>query len=211
MKKIGLYFGSFNPIHNGHMTIANYALKKLNLDMVLFIVSPQNPFKENADLISFEDRFQMAKISCQKYDKLNVCDIEKHLPIPSYTYNTLQALEKQFHNTQFTIIMGADNFMSVDKWKHSEFILSKSILVIPRSLSNEEDNNLYKLLIDKQKEIQQYNGNNQIYIADDIDLMDISSTSIRYKILNKIDVSDSIDKNVLQYIYDKKLYMYGRL
>mgnify|MGYP000123304923 CR=1 FL=1 len=212
MKKIGLYFGSFNPIHNGHVHIANYALSKLHLDLLFFVVSPQNPFKHKTDLLSFESRVEMVKIICDQNSNYQVCDIEKYLPTPSYTYDTLKELEKQYPNAQFTIIMGGDNFLTIDKWKQSEYIMSQSLLIIPRILHDDNaKTNPYERLLMKKDNITQKNGNCNIIIADDVKLMLISSTEIRHKIKNHMNVNDSVDEKVLKYIYDNNLYQNGKL
>lgn len=129
-KKIALYFGSFNPIHNGHLTIANYCVENYGFDELWLVVSPQNPFKKPKDLLSFEDRVLLCKAATEWCDKIFVTDIEGHMPTPSYTIDTLAALPEE---NDYTIIIGDDAFSKIDEWKDFEKILSNySLLVLPR-------------------------------------------------------------------------------
>lgn len=143
MKQIGLFFGSFNPIHMGHLALANYMCEFEAIDEVWFVVSPQNPFKESASLIDAEHRIIMAKLATKSYSKFKVEDIELELPIPSYTIDTLSELHKRHSNCFFNIIMGADNIQSINRWKDADMILSNyCILVYPRIGYSTSDLNL---------------------------------------------------------------------
>lgn len=131
--KIGLYFGSFNPIHVGHLIIANHFQNFTDLDQVWFVVSPQNPFKKKASLANEFDRLDMVEIAIKDYPNLRASDIEFRLPKPSFTIDTLIHLEEKFPNDQFCLIMGSDNLEGIHKWKNSEIILDKyPIYVYPR-------------------------------------------------------------------------------
>ncbi|GAB3922899.1 nicotinate (nicotinamide) nucleotide adenylyltransferase [Mucilaginibacter myungsuensis] len=131
--KIGLFFGSFNPIHIGHLIIANYMANHTTLDKVWLVVSPQNPFKKYGDLVNTYDRLEMAKLATENADNISVSDVELKLPQPSYTIDTLAHLKEQYPQHEFAIIMGSDNLASLHKWKNYKLILRDyQIYVYPR-------------------------------------------------------------------------------
>jgi len=121
--KIGLYFGSFNPVHTGHLIIANHILNETDLDKVWFVVSPQNPFKVNHSLLNEYDRLHLVKVATEDDTRMKVSDIEFSLPKPSYTSFTLTHLQEKYPTHSFSIIMGSDSFQNLDKWKNYEFIV----------------------------------------------------------------------------------------
>lgn len=124
MNKIGLFFGSFNPIHTGHLIIASYMKEELGLDSILFVVSPQNPFKTN-DLLWPEDfRLELVKTAIQNNPHFLVSDIEFQLPKPSFTFHTLNRLKEEFPDTLFSLIMGSDNLPRLNEWKNIDEILA---------------------------------------------------------------------------------------
>jgi nicotinate-nucleotide adenylyltransferase len=120
--KIGLFFGSFNPIHTGHLIIANY-IANCYVDQVWFIISPQNPFKNYHELLKAEDRLSLVKIAIQKDARFQASDIEFKLPVPSYTINTLKVLSQQYPEHEFSIIIGSDNYEEITKWKSADDII----------------------------------------------------------------------------------------
>ena len=124
IRHIGLYFGSFNPIHIGHLAIANIIQQKTELDQVWFMVSPQNPLKKESGLLPFEHRFAMTKIALAGANNLVAKDIEAQLPTPSYTVQTLSFLKDEFPDCDFSIIMGGDNLEVIKLWKNYEELLS---------------------------------------------------------------------------------------
>jgi nicotinate-nucleotide adenylyltransferase len=131
--KIGLLFGSFNPVHIGHLIIANYMANHTDLDKVWLVVSPQNPFKKYGDLINTYDRLEMARLATENSDNISVSDIELTLPQPSYTIDTLTHLKEKYPQHEFAIIMGSDNLVSLHKWKNYKLILRDyQIYVYPR-------------------------------------------------------------------------------
>ena len=139
--KIGLYFGSFNPIHIGHLIIANHFQQFTDLDQVWFVISPQNPFKKKSSLANEFDRLDMVEIAIKDYTNLRACDIEFRLPKPSYTIDTLINLEEKYPNDQFCLIMGSDKLEGIHKWKNSELILDKyPIYVYPRPGYAQDEN-----------------------------------------------------------------------
>lgn len=133
-KKVGIFGGSFNPIHTGHIALAKSLCQQAGLDEVWLMVSPMNPFKKEAtDLLTDKLRLEMAEQAVADEPKLKACDYEFHMPKPSYTWHTLQALSQDFPNVDFTLLIGGDNWVSFDKWFHHEDILSHyPIVVYPR-------------------------------------------------------------------------------
>ncbi|MBC7381636.1 MAG: nicotinate-nucleotide adenylyltransferase [Bacteroidia bacterium] len=121
--QIGLFFGSFNPIHTGHLIIANYMADYTRLDEIWFVVSPQNPFKSKDELLDECERLHLLEMAIENDSRFKVCDIEFNLPRPSYTENTLLHLRTKFKQDQFTLIIGGDNYQKFHKWKNYEDIL----------------------------------------------------------------------------------------
>ena len=131
--KIGLYSGSFNPIHHGHVMLANYLVEFSDLDELWFVVSPQNPLKKKADLMDDNDRLEMVKLAIGDDPRMRASDIEFSLPQPSYTINTLRALSKQYPEDQFVFICGMDSLEGFPRWKEYQAILDDyELLVFPR-------------------------------------------------------------------------------
>lgn len=128
--KIGLYFGSFNPIHVGHLIIANHMLNETDLQRVWFVVSPQNPFKKSQSLLNEYDRLHLVQKAIEGDDRLKASDIEFTLPKPSYTVHTLAYLQEKYPNHHFSIIMGSDSFQNIGKWKNPEVILQQYPLLV---------------------------------------------------------------------------------
>ena len=121
---IGLYFGSFNPIHIGHLIIANHVLNETPIKKIWFIVSPQNPFKESKTLLNEFDRLHLVRLATQDDNRIKCSDIEFNLPKPSYTSNTLTFLSEKYPEHQFSLIMGSDSYQNLDKWKNYETIIN---------------------------------------------------------------------------------------
>lgn len=133
MKKTGLFFGSFNPIHIGHLIIANTMLQNSELDEVWFVVSPQNPLKERSSLLADYHRIEMVRRAIDDNYKLRACDVEFHLPIPSYTVVTLAQLRDKYKDREFCLIMGSDNLENFHRWRNYQYILDNyEIYVYPR-------------------------------------------------------------------------------
>ena len=148
-KKIGLYFGTFNPIHIGHLIIANHMANYTNLDEVWFVVSPHNPFKNKKNLLDDYARLEMVHRAVKAFDKLHVSDIEFGLTQPSYTVNTLAHLSEKYPSNEFSLIMGGDNLSTFHKWRNHDYILDNHELYVyprlatmPGSLDNHEKVNL---------------------------------------------------------------------
>lgn len=124
IQKTGLFFGSFNPIHVGHLIIANYMATQTDLDQVWLVVSPQNPLKQKSGLAKDRDRLNMARLATEDNPALRVSDIEFHLPKPSYTIDSLAYLTEKYPDRRFVLIMGGDNLATLAKWKNYEAILN---------------------------------------------------------------------------------------
>lgn len=128
--KIGLYFGSFNPIHVGHMIIAQQMLNEAALDEVWFVVSPQNPFKKESQLLDAAHRLFLVRAAVEDVEGMRVSNVEFSLPKPSYTINTLQYLKEQYPNHQFKIILGSDGFQNIENWKNGDVIIRDFELLV---------------------------------------------------------------------------------
>ena len=131
--KIGLYSGSFNPIHHGHVMLANYLVEFSDLDELWFVVSPQNPLKKREDLMKDEDRLKMVELALDGDERFKVSDVELSLPLPSYTINTLRALSMRYPDDQFVFICGMDSLQGMYRWREYQAILDNyELLVFPR-------------------------------------------------------------------------------
>jgi nicotinate-nucleotide adenylyltransferase len=190
----GLFFGSFNPIHVGHLILANYMLSFENLDEVWFVVSPHNPLKDKKSLLNDKQRLYMVNLAIEDKPDMKASNIEFHLSQPSYTIHTLAALEEKYPTKKFTLIMGADNITNIHKWKNYELLLEKfPILVYPRK----DENNLREVVKNLPK--------NSIKITD-APVVEISSTFIRESIKNKKDVSCFLPNKIDEYISEMNFY-----
>jgi nicotinate-nucleotide adenylyltransferase len=140
--KIGLYFGSFNPIHVGHLIIANHILNETELQKIWFVVSPHNPFKKSESLLNEYDRFHLVQKAIEGDDRLKASDIEFNLPKPSYSVHTLAYLSEKYPTYQFSIIMGSDGFQNLGKWKNSEIIIRDYPIIIYKRPGFEVENTI---------------------------------------------------------------------
>lgn len=189
--RVGLYFGSFNPPHRGHLAIAQAAIKHAKLDEVWFVVSPQNPFKTNDTLAPESDRLDMVKRVCSPFEYLKPCDIEFGMPRPNYTCNTLQLLSQQF-NHAFQLIIGEDNWRVFHQWREHAWILEHyPVLVYGR-----------KTTAAKPTELTHHA--NVHFIPGDY--LDISASEIRERLKRGESISACVDPAVARYIEAKGLY-----
>lgn len=188
--KIGLFFGSYNPIHIGHLIIANYMANHTHLDQVWLVVSPHNPLKEKSDLINMYDRLEMAKLATENAENIRVSDVELKLPQPSYTIDTLAYLHEKYPEHQFSLIMGSDNLVSLKRWKNYELILRDyHIHIYPRpGHANHE-----------------FAGHPSITITQ-TPLMELSATFIRKSVKEGKNVQFFVPDDVLKFIEGKNLY-----
>jgi nicotinate-nucleotide adenylyltransferase len=139
---IALYFGSFNPIHNGHLIIANHIVQNEDVNELWFVVSPQNPFKIEKKLLNANHRYQLVKLAIEGENKLKASNIEFRLPKPSYTVNTLIYLKEKHPYNEFVIVMGSDGFKNISKWKNANYILENYRLLIYKRPGFEIDNKI---------------------------------------------------------------------
>ena len=191
-KKIGLYFGTYNPIHVGHMAIANHMAEYSNLDEVWLVITPHNPFKKKSSLLSDHHRYQMVYEATKEYQKLKPSTIEFKLPQPNYTINTLVHIQEKYPDFEFCLIMGEDNLKSFHKWKNYEVILENyHIYVYPR-ISDLPTNN-------------QFTNHPHIHLID-APIMEISSTFIRKSIAAKKNVRPLLTEAVWKYIDEMNFY-----
>lgn len=197
-KRIGLFFGTFNPIHVGHLIIANYIVTATSLDEVWFVVTPHNPHKKKASLLDDHHRLAMVKEAIEDNIRLRASDVEFGLPQPNYTINTLAHLREKHHEKEFVLIMGEDNLRSFHKWKNYEEILKHhQIVVYPRvHLSNEDDTS---------KTIEELDGNERIILCD-APIMNISATFIRNSIKEGLDVRYMLTEPVFKYVDEMNFY-----
>lgn len=190
-KKIGLYFGSFNPIHVGHLIIANAMLENTDMDEVWFVVSPQNPFKERKALLPDHHRMQMVRRAIDDNYRLRACDVEMHLPIPSYTVLTLAQLRDQYPDKEFSLIMGSDNLEHFDHWRNYQYILDNyHLYVYPRPGYSENP----------------LQNSSSITLLDNFPLMEISSSYIRSQIQQGHSVRYMLTEPVWQYLTEMHFY-----
>ncbi len=189
-QKIGLFFGSYNPVHIGHLVIANYMATFTELKEVWLIVSPHNPLKQKSGLANMYDRLEMAKLATENATQIKVSDIEFKLPQPSYTIDTLAHLEERYPEKEFVLIMGADNLSSLKKWKNFEVLLKDySIYVYPRPGAD----------------LSEWKEHPSITFTD-TPQMEISSTFIRKAIKENKNVQFFVPDNVLAFIEQKSMY-----
>lgn len=190
--KIGLYFGTFNPIHIGHLVIANHFVEYSDLDQVWFVVTPHSPFKKKSSLLDNNHRYQMLDRALESYPKLRVSDIEFKLTQPNYTINTLIYLGEKYPDYKFSIIMGEDNLKSFHKWKNYNIILENhEIYIYPR--------------ISKGKLESEFIGHKKVHFINS-PIMEISSTFIRKAIKEGKNVRPLLPENVWQYLDEMNFY-----
>lgn len=192
MKRMMLYFGSFNPIHKGHVALAEYVVDRDLCDEVALVVSPQSPYKEAGMLAPEMERFEMAEIACKASkhpDRIRPSVVEFLLPKPSYTIDTLRYLTENFgREMRFSILMGADQIERLDGWKEYERILEYPIYVYPR----------------RGERTDRFDG--RFTLLDDAPLLEFSSTEIRRRIENGEDTSTMLDSGVAAHIRAKGLW-----
>lgn len=191
-KKIGLYFGTFNPIHVGHLTIANHMVEFSDLDEVWMVVTPHNPHKKKKTLLDDIHRLTMVRIAVEDYTKLKASGVEFDLPQPNYTVNTLAHLEELYPEASFCLIMGEDNLKSFHKWKNYDVILERyEIYVYPR--------------ISEGKVEHRFEGHPQITRVE-APIMELSSTFIRKAIKEGKNIRPMLPDTVWKYVDEMHFY-----
>lgn len=191
-KKIGLYFGTFNPIHVGHLIIANHMVEFSDLDEVWFVVTPHNPLKKKKTLLEDHHRLAMVRIAVENYPKLQASNVEFDLPQPNYTVNTLAYLEEKYPEKNFCLIMGEDNLKSFQKWKNYDVILDRySIYVYPRISEGSVETQF-----DSHKKIKKVNA----------PIIELSSTFIRKGIKSGKNIQPMLSAEVWEYLDEMNFY-----
>ena len=192
MSKIGLYFGTFNPIHVGHLIIANHMAENSDLDEIWMVVTPQNPFKKKSSLLDNYHRLQLVDLATENYPKIKPSKIEFDLPQPNYTVHTLAYISDKFPKHNFSLIMGEDNLKSFHKWKNYEVILEHHhIYVYPR--------------ISEGKIETQFDNHPKIHKIDS-PIIQISSTQIRKGIQEGKNIQPMLSNSVWKYIDEMNFY-----
>ncbi|WBX73923.1 nicotinate (nicotinamide) nucleotide adenylyltransferase [Tenacibaculum pacificus] len=191
-KNIGLYFGTFNPIHIGHLIIANHMVENSDLDEIWMVVTPHNPFKKKSSLLDNHHRLDMVYLATEGYDKIQPSDIEFNLPQPNYTINTLTHISEKHPNYKFNLIMGEDNLKSFHKWRNYEAILDDyNVYVYPRISEGVVEN--------------QFTEHLKIHrVAAPI--VEISSTMVRNSIKNEKNIQPLLSSKVFDYIDKMNFY-----
>ena len=193
MKKIGLFFGSFNPIHIGHLILANYILEKSEMNELWFVVSPQNPFKDKKSLLTDHNRLDMVQLAVKNYPKMRASNVEFSLPKPSYTIDTLTYLKEKYPNYSFALIMGEDNLDSLPKWKNAEKLMSDyQIIVYPRTFEGEK----------KDSEYLQHENISMVNAP----IIELSATEIRNMIKEGKNVRPMLPPEVFEYLDGSSFY-----
>lgn len=188
--KVGLFFGSFNPIHIGHLIIANHFIEFSDVEEVWFVVSPHNPLKQETTLLDADLRFEMVEAAVSVNDKLAACDVEFNMPKPSYSVSTLHYLKKKHPWHEFVIIMGSDTFNDIKKWRDYKSILTD-----------------YPVYLYERRDHPVHNTPHEARLAHfNFPLLDISSTYIRELIKNKKSVQFLVPEKALQILEKKKVY-----
>ena len=190
--KIGLYFGTFNPIHIGHLIIANHMAEYSDLEQIWMVVTPHNPHKQKSTLLDDHHRLEMVFLATEDYPKIKPSDVEFKLPQPNFTVNTLAHLQEKYPQHEFSLIMGEDNLKSLHKWKNYEVILQNhEIYVYPRVSSDLEN--------------LEFKNHPKIHIIN-APIVEISSTFIRENIKNKKNVVPLLPEKVWKYVEHNLFY-----
>ena len=191
-KKVGLYFGTFNPIHIGHLAIANHMVEFSDLDEVWMVVTPHNPHKKKSTLLADHHRLEMVYRATEAYDNIKPSNIEFGLPQPNYTVNTLAHLEEKYPDYQFALIMGEDNLNTLHKWKNNEVILERfEVFVYPRVTSTT---------------IKEEFKNHPKITKVDAPIMEISSTFVRNVVKDGKRITPLLPQKVWEYIDEMNFY-----
>lgn len=193
MKKIGLFFGSFNPIHIGHLILANYILENSDMNELWFVVSPQNPFKEKKTLLKDNNRLEMVELAIKNYPSMRASNVEFGLPTPSYTIDTLTYLKEKYPNYSFSLIMGEDNLNSLHKWKNADLLIENHhIIVYPRIDTNQA----------KETSSIQHDNISVIHAP----IIELSATEIRNMIKDGKNVRPMLPPEVFDYLDGSNFY-----
>ncbi len=188
--KVGLFFGSFNPVHTGHMIIANHLVEYSDLDQVWMVVSPHNPLKNKASLAKDSDRYHLVQIAIGDHPKIKASNVEFFLPQPSYTIDTLIFLQEKYPKKSFALIMGGDSLESIEKWKNFEILLADyDIYLYQRPGTN----------------TAKYANSDRVKIVE-APLLDISATFIRNALKDRKSIRYLVPDSVYEYLESSSMY-----
>lgn len=190
---VGLYFGSFNPIHVGHLILAQYMIQRDDIDALWFVVSPQNPFKNKSTLLKDYHRMALVRLAIEDEPSFRAEDIEFELPQPSYTIDTLTYLREKHPDTNFSLIMGEDNLRGFSKWKNYEQILENHKLFVYPRFENEPVEHTLK-------------DHAQVVFCEDVPMMKISASYIRHQIKDGKSVNFLMTDKVAKYVDEMNFY-----
>ncbi|MEG1589840.1 nicotinate (nicotinamide) nucleotide adenylyltransferase [Chryseobacterium sp.] len=193
MKKIGLFFGSFNPIHIGHLILANYILENSDMNELWFVVSPQNPFKEKKSLLSNHNRLDMVELSIKNYPNMRASNVEFSLPTPSYTIDTLTYLKEKYPDHSFSLIMGEDNLGSLHKWKNADLLVKDHHIIV------------YPRVFEGDKKSSKYTNHENISLIK-APVIELSATEIRNMIQQGKNVRPMLPPEVFEYLDGSSFY-----
>lgn len=189
--KIGLFFGSFNPIHVGHLIIANYMAQHSDLEQIWLVVSPHNPLKDKKTLARDRDRLNMIELAIENNARLRASNIEFKMPQPSYTVDTLAYLAELYPQHEFALIMGGDNLASLHKWKNYEVILQRHLIYV---------------YVRPEYALGDLATHANVRLLHDVPQMQISATFIRESIATKKSIQYLVPDKVLRYVEESGLY-----
>jgi len=186
--KIGLFFGTFNPIHVGHLIIANYFAEFTDLDKIWFVVSPHNPLKDKKDLLNQYDRLHLVKLAIEDDTRFRASDIEFQLPQPSYTIDTLTYLKEKYSEHEFVLLMGSDNLVSINKWKNYQVLLDNYQVYVYKRINSTPDSDY---------------PNVKLF---DVPLLNVSASFIRECIREKKSVRYLLPESVYKYVTEMNYF-----
>lgn len=189
--KTGLFFGSFNPVHVGHMIIANHIVQYTDLKEVWMVVSPHNPLKNMASLAKDSDRYHLVQLAIGDNPKIKASNIEFSLPAPSYTIDTLTHIKEKYPKREFALIMGGDNLLSIDKWKNYKLLMDNHDIYVYRRPGFQ---------------IGIHSSHPRVKIVENVPMMDISATFIRNAIKEKKSVQYLLPDSVFNYLEGSNIY-----
>ncbi len=193
MKKTGLFFGSFNPIHIGHLILANYILENSDMEELWFVVSPQNPFKDKKSLLKDHNRLDMVQLAVKNYPQMRASNVEFALPQPSYTIDTLTYLHEKYPDCSFSLIMGEDNLEGLHRWKNSDTLIKNHHIIV------------YPRIFEGKKTDSEYLQHDHISLVK-APVIELSATEIRNMIKEGKNVRPMLPPEVFEYLDGSSFY-----
>lgn len=194
MKKTGLFFGSFNPIHIGHLILANYILENSDMEELWFVVSPQNPFKDKKSLLKDHNRLDMVQLAVKNYPQMRASNVEFALPQPSYTIDTLTYLHEKYPDCSFSLIMGEDNLEGLHRWKNADTLIKNHHIIV------------YPRIFEGKKTDSEYLQHDHISLVK-APVIELSATEIRNMIKEGKNVRPMLPPEVFEYLDGSSFYM----